>query len=84
MSKAKLVEQIATDAGMPKTDAERAVDAVFGAVGRLVEQGERVQIRGFGNFQMKDRAGRMGRNPSTGEPLPIGPKRVLAFKDMRR
>jgi len=67
-----------------RPDAEHAIDVVTRAISQIVERGDKVQLRGFGNFQMKDRKGRKGRNPQTGETITIAPKRVLVFEDRRK
>ena len=86
MSKQRLVEEVKLQGGAMRDGgiAAQAVDAVFAGLGRLTDQGEIVQIRGFGTFRMKDRAGRKGRNPQTGAPVEIAPKRVLTFSDKRQ
>jgi nucleoid DNA-binding protein len=85
MSRAKLVEEVKRAGGAMASPgvAAQAVDAVFAGMARLVEDGEPVQIRGFGTFAVKDRAGRKGRNPRTGEPVQIQPRKVLTFSDRR-
>lgn len=60
--------------------AREAVERVAGAIQDLTNQGERVTIRGFGTFEQKQRNERTGRNPHTGEPIKIAPRKQLAFK----
>lgn len=86
MSKQRLVEEVKLyGAAMASGGvAAQAVDAVFAGLDRLAGRGEDVQIRGFGSFKVKDRKGRKGRNPRTGEQITIAPRRVLTFTDKRQ
>lgn len=87
MTKRIVVDEVlSTHPGLfdTRASADQAVDAIFGAVARAVDRGERVQIRGFGSFQIKDKKGRTGRNPQTGAPLEIPARRELSFKLPRR
>lgn len=59
---------------------EKTVDATFDVMGEALAKGEQVNIHGFGNFSIRDRAGRTGRNPQTGEAIEIAPSKVAAFK----
>ena len=63
-----------------RTDAEAAVDTVFECIAGSLEAGRRVELRGFGSFGLKERHGREGRNPKTGEKVAVEAKRVLFFK----
>ena len=82
MNKAQLVEAVqgalGTDAS--KRQAEDAVGAVLDSIVKGVKQDQKVQIIGFGTFEVKKREARMGRNPKTGEEVPISPRRVLSFR----
>ena len=80
MKKSELVSHVASEATLPKAQAERAVDAVFSAIGDALASGESVVIAGFGTFTTKSRAARQGRNPGTGEPIAIAASRAPAFK----
>lgn len=74
MNKAELTEALAAQLDMAKTDAARAVEALFGTDGiiaRELKGGNKVQITGFGTFQSRKRAARTGRNPRTGESIQI-------------
>lgn len=77
MIKAELVEAIANESGLTKADAARALDGFMGAVTGALKKGKKVTLVGFGTFEAKKRAARMGRNPKTGEPVKI-PARVSA------
>lgn len=85
MSKQKLISEVQRAGGAMASPgvASQAVDAVMDAVERITRSGDKVQIRGFGSFQMKDRAARSGRNPRTGERMEIAGRRVLTFTDRR-
>lgn len=83
MNKAELIDALAAHAGLPKTDAMRAVEALFGGSGIIASElrdGNKVQITGFGTFQARQRAARTGRNPQTGETLTIAAAKQPAFK----
>jgi DNA-binding protein HU-beta len=80
MSKAELVEQIASQTGMTKADAERAVNAFINVVTSALKEGDDVTLVGFGTFSTGDRAERQGRNPQTGESITISAKKVVKFK----
>lgn len=80
MTKADLIAQVADVAGMTKVDAGKAVDAVSAVVTSSLEKGEKVTWTGFGTFEVRPRAARMGRNPQTGAPLHIPASKTPAFK----
>ncbi len=61
-------------------DAETVVETVFEEISTSLENGRRVELRGFGSFGLKERKGRVGRNPKTGESVKVDPKRVMFFK----
>ena len=71
MNKTQLVETLAAKNNMKKKDAEAAVNAVFDVIKESLARGEKVQISGFGCFESKDRAARIGRNPHTHEEMNI-------------
>ncbi|MGO1355634.1 MAG: HU family DNA-binding protein [Alkalibacterium gilvum] len=79
-NKAELIEKVASSADLTKKDATAAVEAVFGSIKDTLADGEKVQIIGFGNFEVRDRAARKGRNPQTGEEIQIPATKVPAFK----
>ena len=80
MTKVELVSQVAEQAGFTKKDARAAVDAVFDSIRVSLAKGEKVQMVGFGNFEVRQRAARKGRNPQTGEEIEIAATKVPAFK----
>jgi DNA-binding protein HU-beta len=79
MNKAELVGRIARDAGLTKSDALKAVDALVDTVTRALKKGDRVTLVGFGSFAVSRRKARAGRNPQTGEPLRIPARRAPRF-----
>ena len=81
MTKAELIEQIAKDAGIPKTTAKVAFDSVFNGIKKgLAKRNSRVTLVGFGTFKNVYRKTRMGRNPQTGEKMKIKGRSVITFK----
>lgn len=80
MTKAELVEDVARAAELTKKDAERLVEIVFESIIETLNQGEKIELRGFGSFRVRERGARRGRNPKTGDPVSIPAKRVPYFK----
>jgi len=80
LNKAELVSAVAEKADMSKKDAEKAVKAVFEVIEESLAQSEKVQLVGFGTFEVKDRAERTGRNPQTKEAIVIPAAKVPGFK----
>lgn len=80
MTKAELVEDVARAAELTKKDAERLVEIVFESIVDTLNQGEKIELRGFGSFRVRERGARRGRNPKTGDPVDIPAKRVPYFK----
>jgi len=80
LNKAELIGSVAEKAGMPKKDAEKAVNAVFASIEEALAKGDKVQLVGFGTFEVRERAARTGRNPQTGEEIQIAASRVPAFR----
>ncbi len=80
MNKGELVSSVATGAGLSKKDAEKAVAAVFDSITEALTQGDKVQLVGFGTFEVRDRAARTGHNPKTNESIQIPASKVPAFK----
>ena len=79
-NKQELVDSVAKATGLTKKDATAAVDAVFTSIEEALKNGEKVQLIGFGNFEVRDRAARKGRNPQTGEEIEIAASKIPAFK----
>lgn len=85
MNKAELIDSLAEVSGLSKADARTAVEALFatdprnGVIANALEAGQKVQITGFGSFELRERKARMGRNPRTGEAIQIAASRVPAF-----
>ncbi len=80
MTKIDLIAKVADVAGMTKVDATKAVDAISGAIEKSLSKGEKITWTGFGTFEVRSRAARMGRNPQTGAPLHISASKTPAFK----
>ena len=80
MNKTELVEVVAKKMGTTKKEAEAAVSAFTETVKEALAEGKKVQLVGFGNFEVRERAARKGRNPQTGEELDIPATKVPAFK----
>ena len=80
MNKAELIAAVAEKAGLSKKDAEKALNATFETITASLEAGEKVQLVGFGVFDVKERGAHIGRNPKTKEPIQIAASRVPAFK----
>lgn len=79
-NKQELVNDVATTTGLTKKDATAAVDAVFASIQDTLAKGDKVQLIGFGNFEVRTRAARKGRNPQTGEEIEIAASKIPAFK----
>lgn len=79
-NKQDLIAKVAETASLTKKDATAAVDAVFAALTDYLAAGEKVQLIGFGNFEVRERAARTGRNPQTGQEITIAASKVPAFK----
>ena len=80
MIKVDIINEVATAAGITKVRAEVAVDAVFDAMRMSMCRGDRIELRGFGVFQVKPRKRGIGRNPRTGKEVRIPPGRTIRFK----
>jgi DNA-binding protein HU-beta len=80
MNKAELVESMASDAGLSKADAKKALDAFINTTTKALKKGDRVALVGFGSFSVSTRAARKGRNPQTGKEINIKAKKVVKFK----
>lgn len=80
MNKSELIEKLAKDAGITKTQANAALDSFIDAVTKTLKKGDKVTLVGFGTFSVSKRAARNGRNPQTGEVIKIKAKKVARFK----
>ena len=80
MNKTELVAAIAKKTELSKKDAEKALKAFTDVVAEELKKGEKVQVVGFGTFEVAERAAREGRNPHTGEPMPIAASKAPKFK----
>ena len=80
MIKADIINQVAEEAAITKVKAIEAVEAVFEAMKAAMMRGERIELRGFGVFQVKPRKRGIGRNPRTGKEVRIPPGRTIRFK----
>lgn len=80
LTKAVLVDKLLEEFGINKRDAKPLVDQFFEEIKTALEQGDSVKISGFGNFDIRDKTERPGRNPKTGEEIPISARRVVTFK----
>ena len=80
MNKTDLINAVSDKADLTKKEAGAAVDAVFESIQSSLQNGEKVQLIGFGNFEVRDRAARKGRNPQSVEEIEIPASKVPAFK----
>lgn len=75
-----MAERLFGDLGLNKREAKDLVDLFFETIRQSLEQGEQVKLSGFGNFELRDKGERPGRNPKTGEEIPISARRVVTFR----
>ena len=80
LTKADIADRLFDEVGLNKREAKEFVDSFFEAVRNALEGGENVKLSGFGNFQLRDKNQRPGRNPKTGEEIPISARRVVTFR----
>ena len=80
MNKTELVTRVAETTELSKKDATKAVDAILDAIAETLKAGDKVSLIGFGNFEVRERAARKGRNPQTGEEIEIAAGKIPAFK----
>ena len=80
MNKTELINAVAEEASLAKKDAEAAVTACIDVITKALQEGEKVQLVGFGSFEVKSRAARTGRNPHTKEEIQIPASKVPVFK----
>lgn len=79
LTKAELAELLFEQVGLNKREAKDMVDTYFGEIRDALVRGTEVKLSGFGNFQLRDKPQRPGRNPKTGEEIPISARRVVTF-----
>lgn len=80
MNKSELVEVVAEKASVTKKESEKVITAILDSITDTLAKGEKVQLVGFGTFEVRQRQAREGRNPSTGEAIKIAAQKVPAFK----
>jgi nucleoid DNA-binding protein len=80
MKKSDIVDSISGKIGVPKAQVQQMVDDVFDLIAEGLTKGEKIDLRGFGTFSVRDSKARTGRNPQSGEPIQIPARRVPAFK----
>ena len=80
MTKADLVEKVAREADMTKKDAEQLVEIIFDSIIETLNSGEKIELRGFGSFRVRERNSRKGRNPKTGAKVDVPSKKIPYFK----
>ncbi len=80
LTKADIVEKLFESIGLNRKDAKELVDMFFEEIKHALEQGKTVKLSGFGSFDLRDKRERPGRNPKTGEEIPVTARRVVTFK----
>ena len=80
LTKSDIVEDLNNEIGLNKREAKELVDMLFDYIKNLLSEGQEVKLSGFGNFQLRDKSPRPGRNPRTGEDVEISARRVVTFK----
>jgi integration host factor subunit alpha len=80
VTKADIIESVYEKVGFSKKEASEIVEMVFDTIKETLERGEKIKISGFGNFLVRDKKSRVGRNPQTGEEIEISARRVLTFR----
>ena len=80
LTKAEMAERLFEDLGLNKREAKELVEAFFEEIRMSLEAGQQVKLSGFGNFDLRDKNQRPGRNPKTGEEIPITARRVVTFR----
>jgi integration host factor subunit alpha len=79
LTKAKVEEHLFEKVGLSKRDAKQMVEMFFEEIRGILESGEQVKLSGFGNFDLREKSERPGRNPKTGEDIPISARKVVTF-----
>ena len=80
LTKADIAEHLFAKLGINKKDAKEIVETFFEKIRSALESGEQIKLSGFGNFDLRDKSERPGRNPKTGEDIPIAARRVVTFR----
>ncbi|MGB6200647.1 MAG: HU family DNA-binding protein [Candidatus Acidiferrales bacterium] len=80
LTKADLVEEVVKSTELPRKDSEDIVETIFEGIIGALQNGDKIEIRGFGSFRTRQRRGRIGRNPKTGAKVEVPPKRIPFFK----
>jgi len=80
VTRADLTEAVYTEVGLSRNESAELVESVLSTIADTLVSGENVKISSFGSFVLRDKGGRVGRNPKTGEEVPIDPRRVLVFR----
>ncbi len=80
LTKADMVENLFDELGLNKREAKELVEMFFEEIRIALETGEHVKLSGFGNFMLRDKKQRPGRNPKTGKPIPVSARRVVTFR----
>ncbi len=80
LTKAEVAEHLFEKVGLSKRDAKDMVECFFEQIRETLEKGEQVKLSGFGNFDIREKSERPGRNPKTGEDIPISARRVVTFR----
>ena len=84
LTKLDLAEMLVMEMGLNKREAKELVEQYFEEIRQALEHGQHVKLAGFGNFVLRDKAERPGRNPKTGEDIPVEARRVVTFKTSRK
>ena len=80
LTKAEIAQSLTDTFGFNKRESKEVVEQFFEEMGRVLTKGEQIKLSGFGNFELRDKSSRPGRNPRTGEDVPISARRVVTFK----
>ncbi len=84
MTKRELVIRVSNKLGMPQTDVAKIIEGAFQTISKTLADGERWELRDFGVFEVKTRASRIGRNPRTGDQVPVPERKVVTFRPGKR
>lgn len=80
LTKADLIEEVLRITELPRKESEAIVETIFDSIIESIQKGDKIEIRGFGSFRTRQRRGRTGRNPKTGEKVEVPPKKIPFFK----